>query len=74
MQVHSSLALLCTLMAAVVALTACYPTVTSDVVRIMARTAVGRIKKIKDEVHLHKSQTHAVLRRWDSDILIEALI
>ncbi|XP_072529943.1 leptin b [Salminus brasiliensis] len=45
----NSLALLCTLMAAVVALTACYPTITTDMVRIMARTAVGRIKKIKDE-------------------------
>ncbi|KAL7867509.1 hypothetical protein SRHO_G00088940 [Serrasalmus rhombeus] len=49
MQVYSSLALLCTLMAAGVALAACYPAITADTVRIMARTAVGRIKKIKDE-------------------------
>ncbi|KAI4897835.1 hypothetical protein NFI96_027481 [Prochilodus magdalenae] len=49
MQVHFSMAVFCTLMAAVVALTACYPAISADVVRLMARTAVGRIKKIKDE-------------------------
>ncbi|XP_066526038.1 leptin b [Hoplias malabaricus] len=49
MQVHSSLILLCTIMAAVMALTACYPAITTDMIRIMARTAVGRIKKIKVE-------------------------
>ncbi|KAG9280637.1 leptin b [Astyanax mexicanus] len=49
MQVNSSLTLLCTITAAVVTLTACYPAITTDMIRIMARTAVGRIKKIKDE-------------------------
>ncbi|KAI7791806.1 leptin b [Triplophysa rosa] len=46
---HSSLIFCSILMAALVVLTVSRPTATLDMIRIMARTTINRIKKIKDE-------------------------
>lgn len=51
-KMHSSLIFCSILMGALVALTVSRPTVTHDMIRIMARTTISRIKKIKDEVNV----------------------